>query len=140
MDLRNRIFQVPERRVQDLKQLINMIIGKRFTVSAICLSRLAGSLVSMRLALGPVVRLWTQSIYSDVPIAWDKPFCMSQESQSEALFWMDNFDCSGYPIWSPSPKVEVLCYSDASRLSWGGFAVQFSNKVARGSWSGADTL
>lgn len=33
MDLQNRIFQVPERRVQDLKQLINMIIGKLFTVS-----------------------------------------------------------------------------------------------------------
>ena len=52
-----RIFQVPERRVQDPKQLINMIIGKRFTVSARCLSRLTGSLESMGLALGPVVRL-----------------------------------------------------------------------------------
>ena len=46
----------------------------------------------------------------------------------------------GYPIWSPSPKVEVLTYSDASGEGWGGFAVQFSDKVARGCWSCADCL
>ena len=38
-------------------------------------------------------------------------------------------------IWSPSPKVEVITYSDASGQGWGGFAVQLSGKVARGSWS-----
>ena len=97
MDLQYGIFHVPERRVQDLKQLINMIVEKRFTVSARCLSRLTGSLVSMGLALGPVVRLWTRSIYSDICRAncWDKPFCILQESQSEVLFWKDNFNCSG---------------------------------------------
>ena len=144
MDLRNGIFQVPERRVQDLKQLTIRIIGKCFTVSARFprLTRLTGSLVSMGLALGPFVRVWTRSIYSDICRAdcWDKPFCMSQESQSKVLFWKDNVDCSGYPIWSPSPKVEVLCYSDVSGLGLGGFAVQFSYKVARSSWSGADSM
>lgn len=142
MDLRYGIFQVPARRVDALNQLIVTIIEKRFTVSARCLSRLAGSLVSMGLALGPVVRLWTRSIYSDICKAdcWDKPFLMSEESQTEVLFWRDNFDCSGYPIWSPSPKVEVLTYSDASGQGWGGYAVHFSDKVARGSWSSAESL
>lgn len=141
MDLQHGIFQVPARRVEALKQLIATIIAKQFAVSARCLSRMTGSLVSMGLALGPVVRLWTRSIYSDICRAdyWDKPFVMSQEGQSEVLFWKDNFDCSGYPIWSPSAKVEVLTYSDASGQGWGGFAVQFSDKVARGSWSCADS-
>ena len=31
--------------------------------------------------------------------------------------------------------MEVITYSDASGQSWGGFAVQLSDKVARGSWS-----
>ena len=66
MDLRYGIFQVPARRVDALNQLILTIIEKRFTVSARCLSRLAGSLVSMDLALGPVVRLCTRAIYSDI--------------------------------------------------------------------------
>ena len=51
------------------------------------------------------------------------------------LFWKDNFDSSGYSMWSLSPNVEVLCYSYASRQGWGGFAVHFSDKIARGSWS-----
>lgn len=90
MDLQNRIFQVPERRVQDLKQLINMIIGKLFTVSAICLSRLAGSLVSMCLALGPVVRLWAQSIYSDMPcrlLAISLSVCRRRVNQRYCSGW-----------------------------------------------------
>ena len=121
------------------KRLIDTIIDNHFTVSAGCLSRWSGSLVSMGLALGPVVRLWTRSIYRDICQAnyWDKPVLVSQDSQSEVLFWRDNFDNSGYPIWFPRPKVEVLTYSDAS---WGGFAVQFSDKAARGCWSSADCM
>ena len=99
MDLQYGIFQVPARRVEALKQLIDTIIEKHFTVSARCLSRLTGSLVSMGLALGPVVRLWTRSIYGDICRAdyWDKPSLLSPEGQSEVLFWKDNFDCSGLP-------------------------------------------
>lgn len=51
------------------------------------------------------------------------------------LFWKQHFDNSGYPIWAPSPKVEVLSYSDASGLGWGGFAVHINDKPAVGSWS-----
>ena len=134
LDLQHGIFQFPARRVEALKQLIDTIIDKHFIVSARCLSRLSGSLVSMGLALGPVVRLWTRGIYRDICQAnyWDKPFLVSQDSQSEVLFWRDNFDSSGYPIWSPSPRVDVLTYLDASGEGWGGFAVQFSDTVARG--------
>ena len=60
---------------------------------------------------------------------------ISQESQAEVQFWWVNFDTGGYPIWFPSPKVEVFTYSDASGQGWGGFAVQLSDKVAKGSWS-----
>ena len=88
LDLQHRIFQVPAKRVEALKQLIDTIIDNHFTVSARCLSRLSGSLVSMDLALGPVLRLWTSSIYRGICQAnyWDKPFLVSQDSQSEVLF------------------------------------------------------
>ena len=32
-----------------------------------------------------------------------------------------------------------MTYSDASGQGWGGFAVQLSDKVARGSWSGEES-
>ena len=66
MDLQNEFIRLPERRVQGLKQLINLIIEKHLTVSARCLSHLTGSLVSKGIALVPVVRLWTRSIYSAI--------------------------------------------------------------------------
>ena len=135
-------LRVPARRVEALMQLIDTIIDNHFIVSAACLSHLSGPLVSMGLALGPVVQLWTRSIYRDICQAnyWDKAFLVSKDSQSEVLFWRDNFDSSGYPFWSPSPMVDVLTYSGASGEGWGGFAVQFSDKVARGCWSSADCI
>ena len=106
-------------------------------VSARHLSHITGSLVFMGLALGPVARLWIRALYRDISqtVHWDMPFMISQECQAEVQFWRVNFDTGGYPIWSPSPKVEVITYSDASGQGWGGFAVQLSDKVARGSWS-----
>ena len=116
LDSQHGIFQVPAKRVEALKRLIDTIIVNHFTVSARCLSRLSGSLVSIGLALGPVVCLWTRSIYRDICQAnyWDKPFLVSQDSQSEVLFWRKNFDNSGYPIWSPSPKVSEKLYIQRS--------------------------
>ena len=91
----------------------------------------------MSLVLGPVVRLWTRSLYRDIlqAVSWDSPFQLSADAQGEVVFWEENFRNTGYPIWSPSPKTEVLTYSDASDSGWGGFAVQIGGQVAVGSWS-----
>ena len=88
------------------------------------------------LALGPVVRLWACSLYRDIlrSASWDSPFRMSDDAVCEVLFWQDNFNNSGYPIWSPSPKPEVLSFADASESGWGGFTAQVGGKVAVGSW------
>ena len=66
--------------------------------------------------IGPVACLWTRALYRDTcqTVHWDMPFLISQESQAEVQFWRVNFDIGGYSIWSPSPKVEVITYSDAS--------------------------
>ena len=67
-----------------------------------------------------------RSLYRDIlqAVSWDSPFQLSADAQSEVVFWEKNFCNTGYPIWSPSPKPEVLTYSDASDSGWGGFAVQ----------------
>ena len=100
VDLKAGTFHVPPRRVDALKQLLDVIIAKDFCASARTLSRVTGSLVSMSLAMGPVVRLWTRAMYRDICSApcWDQPVCLSSDSRSEVLFWKQNFDNSGYPI------------------------------------------
>ena len=137
LDLSAGTFQVPQRRVDSFCVLLETVVSKGFVASARQLSRFTGLLSSMGLALGPVVRLWTRSLYRDIlrSASWDSPFRMSDDAVSEVLFWQDNFNNSGYPIWSPSPKPEVLSFSDASESGWGGFTAQVGGKVAVGSWS-----
>ena len=137
LDLFAGTFQVPQRRVDSFCLLLETIVSKGFVASARQLSHFTGLLASMGLALGPVVRLWTRSLYRDIlsSASWDSPFHMSDDAVCEVLFWRDNFNNSGYPIWSPSPKPEVLSFSDASESGWGGFTAQVGGKVAVGSWS-----
>ena len=137
LDLSAGTFQVPQRRVDSFCVLLETVVSKGFVASARQLSRFTGLLASMGLALGPVVRLWTRSLYRDIlrSASWDSPFRMSDDAVCEVLFWQDNFNNSGYPIWSPSPKPEVLSFSDASESGWGGFTAQVGGKVAVGSWS-----
>ena len=91
----------------------------------------------MSLALGPVVRLWAQSLYRDILdiVLWHSHFQSSADTQGKVLFWQKNFHNAGYPIWSPSLKPEVLTYSDASDSGWGGFAAQHGQWAAVGNWS-----
>ena len=78
VDLKAGTFHVPPCRVDALKQFLDIVIAKDFHVSARTLSRLTGSLVSMSLAMGPVVWLWTRAMHRDICLApcWDQPIIM----------------------------------------------------------------
>ena len=141
LNLRMGTFQVPQRRVDAFLQVLQDIVARSFVVSARKVARFTGLLASMSLALGPVVRLWTRSLYRDILhiVSWDTPFRLSADAQGEVLFWKKNFHNAGCPIWSPSPKPEVLTYSDASDSGWGGFAVQLGGQAAVGNWSAEES-
>ena len=121
LDLSAGTFQVPQKRVDSFCLLLETIVSKGFVASACQLSCFTGLLASMGLALGPVGRLWMRSLYHDIldSASLDNPLHMSDDAVCEVLFWRHNFDNSGYPIWSPSPKPEVLSSSNASESGWG---------------------
>ena len=137
LNLHAGTFQVPQRRVDAFHHVQRDVIAHKFVVSARMAARFTGLLASMSLALGPVVRLWTRSLYRDIlqAASWDSPFQLSADAQGEVVCWDKNFHNTGYLIWSPSPKPDVLTYSDASDCGWGGFAVQVGGQVAVGSRS-----
>ena len=56
------------------------------------------------------------SLYRDTlqAASWDSSFQLSADAPGEVVFWEKNFRNAGYPMWSPSPKPEVLSYSDAT--------------------------
>ena len=96
LDLSAGTFQVPQRKVDSFCLLLETIVSKGFVASARQLSCLTGLLASMGSALGPVVRLWTRSLYRDIldSASWDSPFHKSDDAVCEVLFWRDNFDNS----------------------------------------------
>jgi len=63
LNLRAGTFQVPQRRVDTFHHVLRDVIAHKFVVSARTAARFTGLLASMSLTLGPVVRLWTRSLY-----------------------------------------------------------------------------
>ena len=136
-------FQVPQRRLDAFHHVLRDIIAHKFVVSARMVARFTGLLASMSLVLGPVVRLWTRSLYyQDIlqVILWDSPFQLSADAQGEVVFWEKNICNTGRTVWSCSPKPKVLTYSDGSDSGWSRFAVQVGGQEAVGSWSVVSTV
>ena len=63
MDLKSGTFHVPQRRVESLQQGLQDVIVRGFVSSA---RSLFCVLVSMGLAIGPVVRFWTGAMYRKI--------------------------------------------------------------------------
>lgn len=116
LNLQMGTFQVPQKRVDAFLHVLQDVLARGLVMSAHKVARFTWLLASMSLALGPVVRLWTRSFYSDIlhVVSWDSLIHLSADAQREVLFWQKTFRNAGYLIWSPSPKLEVLTHSDAS--------------------------
>ena len=63
IDTRDATFTVPAEKVEKLIKLIKTILSQTFC-SAKLLSRVAGQLAAMHLSLGPIVRLFSRSLYA----------------------------------------------------------------------------
>lgn len=72
-------FQVPQRRVEAFHHVLRDVIAHKFVVSA---RTFTGRLASMTLALGPLVRLWTRSLYPDIlqAVSLHSPFQLSADA------------------------------------------------------------
>ena len=105
-------------------------------------SALVGQLMSMLLAL-PAVRVYTRALYRCIALTQARvesakvhglqpsyAVRLSEEAKEELHFWRERLHThNGLPIHSRESQVEVLLWSDASDVGWGGEAVG----VARGS-------
>ena len=102
------------------------------------LTSISDTLISMGLALGPVARLWTRSIYHQINShhSWDREMIFTSESRHELDFWNVCFyEYNGQPIWPIAPKCTITSYSDASAQGWGGYIVQIGGRISRGNFS-----
>ena len=120
------MFRVPPRKEEKLMALLDNILTAN-SASSRELSRVAGLLASMHLAIGPLVRFMSRYTYFDYHevVAWDAKFTPSTACITELRYWKENFaDFNGYPIRVVRPDYDVL-FTDASDI---GYGAHFMNR------------
>ena len=139
IDLHKGEFKVPQVKLEKLKVLLHEI-HDAYSVQARCLASLLGKIMSMSLALGPVTRLMTRSLYAVLngKAAWCQGLVLTPEATEELQFWVGQImNFNGQHIW-PRPSAVRVVYSDASSIGYGGYVVEHGNLVANGHWSASD--
>ena len=84
VDLKRGLFKVPQRRRDTLFTKLSEV-EKIALPTARALASLVGSIISMYVRLGPVVRMRTRSLYAVINEAcyWDKRVALSEEALDE---------------------------------------------------------
>ena len=92
----------------------------------------------MGLGIGTVARFRTQALFSNVEktASWVEKITLCNEAINEIKFWKSCFhDHHGQPIWSLSPIISVLTYSDVSDYLWGRYSVNLNGYMAKSNFS-----
>ena len=98
------------------------------------LSRIAGSLMSVSLAVAPITRLLTRHMYWAIESRsyWDDTLCFSPGLLQELRFWHSNIaSFSGYSIREPL-VTHTAVFSDASDVAFGGFCLSIDGSPVSG--------
>ena len=132
-------FRIPEKKVSKLKGLLDSAIQAGYS-SFRELARIAGTIISVTLAVGPISRLLTRQMYFAIEIrsAWDNTIHFSPSLLLELKFWCCNIDClNGYSI-RPPLATHTVVFSDASDVAFGGFSPSLDGTIVSGIWEPED--
>ena len=135
IDLEKSMLEVPLEKIAVLcSQLKEALHAK--ALSARSLASITGKLISMSIALGPVTRLMTRSLYTLINTrnSWCHILTISPEAFTELQFWVEQINnFNGQSIWH-SPSAVRVVYSDASSSGYGGYLVEHGCYIAHGQW------
>ena len=110
IDTRTLEFSLPEEKILNLKVKLQMLLNKaRCTPQE--LSQVTGTLASMHLAIGLLVRLFTRQLYHQIElrVSWYDRVQISLEAISELTFWLNNIDCFNGFTFKHSPTTSKSC-------------------------------
>ena len=132
-------FQIPEAKVQKLKSLLSSAIRDKSS-SYRELARIAGSIISVALAVGPLSRLFTRQMYLAIESrsAWDHTFHFSSALLEELRFRYCNIDSFNDYSLRPPPDSSTVIFSDASDVGFGGLSASLDGVTAGGMFTAED--
>ena len=112
-------FQVPEAKVRRLKSPLSSAIRDKSS-SYRELARIAGSLISVALAVGPLSLLFTRQMYLAIESrsAWVHTLHFSSAYLEKFRFWYCNIDSfNGYSLWPPRTRGRLFFLMLATSVS-----------------------
>ena len=136
VDLSHGCISVPEKRLSQLHKLLNDK-GTEEYLAAKQIASLVGKIISMSMALGPIARFMTRSLYAllESRDTWCDLLEVTPEARVEMEFWKISLSLyNGQPIWC-KPSAVAVVYSDASDIGYGGYIVYHGYHVAHGNWT-----
>ena len=130
-------FWVPNEKIDKIKNLIKSALSNKHSTARF-IARIAGSIIALSLAIGPLSRLYSRCLYLFIESApsWEKPIILPSNVIYELKFWLKNlhYDIS-YKIKGKHP-VNKIVFSDASAHSYGGFILSsLGDIIARGTFT-----
>ena len=128
-------IEVPQEKIARLLLVLEKVRHSAH-VSARQLASVVGKIISMGLAVGPVSRFMTRSLYAvlESRIAWCEHLRLPEDAYKELEFWSTNLaEYKAQPIWH-SPSAVRVVYSDASATGYGGYIVEHGCYTAYGQW------
>ncbi len=136
IDLAQGEIRIPEPKVAALREALSHTKEVAY-LPAKRIASIVGRLISMSLAIGPVARFMTRSLYTvlDSRSTWCEYLLLSPEARDELKFWEKCLaDYDSQPIWR-SPSAMRVVYSDASETGYGGYVVEHGPCMAYGQWT-----
>ena len=127
-------FFVPETKIKKLASMISNALNQSFTTAKF-IARIAGNIISMGIAIGPLTRLFTRQMYKFIEsrLTWHSIKEIDKLTKEELIFWHKNLqNANGFRI-KTNKLTSKIVYSDASGFAYGGFILQrLSNVIAHG--------
>ena len=136
IDMAKGQLEVPQDKILALKSMVHEASHRR-SIPAKRLASIIGKIISMGLAIGPVSRFMSRSLYAVLSNrhSWSEHLELTVEAQTELKFWARCIsDYNAQPLWR-SPSALRLVYSDASDTGYGGYVIEHGPAIAQGQWT-----
>ena len=138
IDLASGKIEIPQEKIASLQEVLRQTRPATYMyIQAKRLASIIGQITSVGLAMGPVSRFMTRSLYAllESRCTWSDWLIMSPEARDEIVFWEQCLiDYKSQPIWH-SPSAVRVVYSDVSDTGYGGYVVEHGPCVVHGQWA-----